>query len=127
MPASEAVQAPFAAASSIAASPAGVISPCMTESVIVPVYNTAESDCGGCPHDDAGPALAQVALADRLEWETVEPQPDGGVIVGLAVPALEWAASTALASGPIVEVLEPAELRQRVSERAEAIARRYRR
>ena len=69
---------------------------------------------------------AQFALDDRLQWETVEPQPDGGVIVTLAVPGLEWAASTALAYGPIVEVLEPPELRQLVAERAEAIAQLYR-
>ena len=69
--------------------------------------------------------FAQVALDDRLQWETVEPQPDGAVIVTLAVPDLEWAASTALAYGPIVEVLGPLELRQMVAERAQAIARLY--
>ena len=69
--------------------------------------------------------FAQVALDDRLQWETIEPQPDGGIIVTLAVPDTEWAASTALAYGPIVEVLEPAELRQMVAERAAAIVRQY--
>ena len=69
--------------------------------------------------------FVQVVLADRLEWETVEPQPDGGVIVTLAVPDMEWAASTALAYGPIVEVLEPPELRQMMAGRAQAIARLY--
>lgn len=69
--------------------------------------------------------FAQVALDDRLQWETVELQPDGAVIVGLAVPNLEWAASTVLAYGPIVEVLEPAELRQLVAERAAAILSLY--
>ena len=72
------------------------------------------------------PQFAQVALEDRLQWETVEPQPDGALIVTLAVPDLAWAASTVLAYGPIVEVLEPLELRQMVAERAEAIAQRYR-
>ena len=71
------------------------------------------------------PQFAQVALDDRLQWETVEPQPDGALIVTQAVPDLEWAASTALAYGPIVEVLEPAELRQMVAERAAAIVRQY--
>lgn len=69
--------------------------------------------------------FAQVALDDRLQWEAVETQPDGAVVVALAVPDLEWAASTALAYGPIVEVLEPAELRQLVIERAAAIVRQY--
>ena len=39
---------------------------------------------------------------------------------------LEWTASTVLAHGLIVEVLEPPELRQRVAGRAEAVARLYR-
>lgn len=71
------------------------------------------------------PQFAQVALDDRAQWETVEEQPDGAVVVGLAVPDREWAASTVLAYGPIVEVLEPPDLRQMVRERAEAIAKLY--
>lgn len=71
------------------------------------------------------PRFAEVALDDRLQWETVETQPDGAVVVSLVVPDLERAASTVLAYGPIVEVLEPAELRQMVAERAEAIAKQY--
>jgi predicted DNA-binding transcriptional regulator YafY len=72
------------------------------------------------------PQFVQVALDDRLQWETIEPQSDGAVIVELAVPDMEWAASTVLAYGSIVEVLEPPELRQMVAERAEAIAGLYR-
>lgn len=69
--------------------------------------------------------FAQVALDDRLQWEMIEPQADGAVVVGLAAPDMEWAASTVLAYGPIVEVLEPAELRQMVTERAAAIVSLY--
>lgn len=50
------------------------------------------------------PQFAQVALDDRPQWETVEPQSDGAVIVSLGVPDMAWAASTVLAYGPIVEV-----------------------
>ena len=72
------------------------------------------------------PQFAQVALDDRAQRETLDAQPAGAVVVGLAVPDMEWAASTVLAYGPIVEVLAPPELRQLVAERAEAIARLYR-
>jgi predicted DNA-binding transcriptional regulator YafY len=72
------------------------------------------------------PQFGHVALDDRPQWETIEPQPDGGVVVGMAVPDMQWAASTALAFGPIVEVLEPPELRQMVAEWAATIAGSYR-
>jgi predicted DNA-binding transcriptional regulator YafY len=58
-------------------------------------------------------------------WETVEPQPDGSVEVTFAAPTLEWAASTTLAYGPAVEVLEPPELRRMVAEWVEATGRIY--
>ncbi|UCH59324.1 MAG: YafY family transcriptional regulator [Anaerolineales bacterium] len=71
------------------------------------------------------PQVAQVAQENYTAWEKVEKQPDGCVEVTFAAPTLEWAASTALAYGPIVEVVEPAELRQLVSTWAEAILQRY--
>jgi predicted DNA-binding transcriptional regulator YafY len=46
-------------------------------------------------------------------------------MVTLAAPDLRWAASTALAYGPLVEVLEPGELRRMVAEWAQAIAMNY--
>ncbi len=58
-------------------------------------------------------------------WQTVEPQPDGSVEVTFAAPTLEWAASTALAYGPAVEVLDPPELRRMVAEWVEATGRIY--
>ena len=48
--------------------------------------------------------------------------PDGTIEVTFQAPDLEWAASTALAYGPAVEVLEPPELRQMVAEWAGAVA-----
>ncbi|MBN2149654.1 MAG: YafY family transcriptional regulator [Anaerolineales bacterium] len=71
------------------------------------------------------PSMAHLALYNRSYWETVEEQPDDSVVVGSNAPELVWAASTALAYGPDVEVLEPPELRQMVAEWAIAIARRY--
>jgi predicted DNA-binding transcriptional regulator YafY len=41
------------------------------------------------------------------------------------VPDLHWAASSALAYGPLVKVLEPPALQHMVSEWAQAIAHHY--
>jgi predicted DNA-binding transcriptional regulator YafY len=71
------------------------------------------------------PEVARIALESRSMWETCEEQPDGAVVVTLSVPDLPWAASTALSFGPTVEVLEPEELRQIVSEWAGAVVAHY--
>ena len=68
------------------------------------------------------PHFAQVALDDRTQWETVEEQPDGSVIVSLPATDLEWAASTVLAYGGTAVVLAPEELRHLVRERALGVA-----
>ncbi len=71
------------------------------------------------------PQAASIARDLGATWETLEEQADGAVIVSLKMPDLQWAASMALGFGPIVTVLEPAELRQRVREWATAIAEQY--
>jgi proteasome accessory factor B len=58
-------------------------------------------------------------------WENKETKQDGSVEVTFSAPTLEWAASTALAYGPAVEVLEPPELRIMVAEWIEAAAQKY--
>jgi predicted DNA-binding transcriptional regulator YafY len=58
-------------------------------------------------------------------WERVEEVPGGSVEVTFSAPDLSWAASTALAYGPIVEVVEPHELRQIVGEWAAAVEAIY--
>jgi predicted DNA-binding transcriptional regulator YafY len=58
-------------------------------------------------------------------WESIEEQADGSLIVAFSAPALEWAASTVLAYGPAVEVLEPPELRRMVMEWLEVTAEKY--
>lgn len=71
------------------------------------------------------PAFAHLLAGNHAYWETVESRPDGSVEVTFSAPTLEWAASTALAYGPAVEVLEPAELRVIVAEWLEATRRKY--
>ncbi|MFZ5881411.1 MAG: helix-turn-helix transcriptional regulator [Chloroflexota bacterium] len=58
-------------------------------------------------------------------WESIEEQADGSVIVAFSAPGLEWAASTALAYGPAVEVLEPPELRHMVAQWLDVMKRKY--
>jgi predicted DNA-binding transcriptional regulator YafY len=71
------------------------------------------------------PQAANVARANRSYWATLDEGPDGSVEVTFLAPDLVWAASSALAYGPLVTVLEPSELRQMVSEWAQAIAGLY--
>ena len=50
---------------------------------------------------------------------------DGSVLVTMTTPDLNWAASSALAYGPLVTVLEPEILREMVADWARAIAALY--
>ena len=68
---------------------------------------------------------ANIVEGNRSLWQTVESQPDGSVEVTFPAPTLEWAASTALAYGPAVEVLEPPVLRVMITEWLETTARKY--
>jgi len=71
------------------------------------------------------PRAAPQAWDDRALWEALEEQPDGSVVVKFAVPNLETAARTALASAPGATVLEPEELRTLLRQRARTIAVQY--
>lgn len=71
------------------------------------------------------PEGALLALDDRSLWDTVEEQPDGSVLVTIAVPSLDWAARTALGYAPHAVVLAPEELRCLVSERARTVAAQH--
>lgn len=71
------------------------------------------------------PDFANILAGNHSYWETVETKSDGSVEVTFLSPALEWAASTTLAYGPAVEVVEPPELRVMVTEWLEATARKY--
>jgi predicted DNA-binding transcriptional regulator YafY len=71
------------------------------------------------------PAAAAAAHQNRAFWDTIEEQPDGAVIVSMLTPDLSWAASTVLAYGPILTVIDPPELGSLVREWALAIANLY--
>jgi predicted DNA-binding transcriptional regulator YafY len=66
-------------------------------------------------------AAAPVARLNRLFWSEFAEQMDGSLLVKFPAPDLDWAASTILAYGPVVEVLDPPELRQLVHAWAQAI------
>jgi len=69
--------------------------------------------------------VAQAAREYTLAWEAMEPQPDGSLIVTLLTPDLLWAVSTALAYGPEVTILEPAEAVKMIKDWTQAIAAKY--
>jgi predicted DNA-binding transcriptional regulator YafY len=65
------------------------------------------------------------ALDNQANWDTLEEQPDGSIIVTFAIPELEAAAGMIMNYGYLAVVLEPKELRELVRERAKAIAARH--
>jgi predicted DNA-binding transcriptional regulator YafY len=71
------------------------------------------------------PEGALIAQQNRVYWETMEVQPDGAILATMNVPDLNWAASTVMAYGPLVNVLEPPELQELVQEWAQAIVAKY--
>lgn len=68
---------------------------------------------------------AHVAREGRPYWDAIKTVPDGSVLVEYSAPDLIWATSTAFAYGPIVEVLEPPEVRRMVVEWAAAVVEQY--
>jgi predicted DNA-binding transcriptional regulator YafY len=71
------------------------------------------------------PQGAHIALTNRANWEKLQEQPDGSVIVTMLAPDLPWLASTALSFGPLITVLEPEELRQMVRDWASQVVKTY--
>jgi predicted DNA-binding transcriptional regulator YafY len=65
------------------------------------------------------------ALDNQAQWDTLEQQPDGSIIVTFVIPDVEAAASVIMNYGYLAEVLEPEELRALVRERAGAMAARH--
>jgi predicted DNA-binding transcriptional regulator YafY len=66
-----------------------------------------------------------MATVNRSYWESLEEQADGSAMVTFSAPTLEWAASSALAYGTAVEVIEPPELRRMVAEWIDEVRRKY--
>lgn len=60
------------------------------------------------------PPAAHIARLNHSAWNEIHEEADGSVSVTMLAPDLGWAASTALAYGPVVSVLAPPELRQMV-------------
>jgi predicted DNA-binding transcriptional regulator YafY len=71
------------------------------------------------------PQAALVARANRLGWEHLVERMDGSIEVTFRAPDLAWAASTALAFGPMVTVLEPEALRRMVADWAQVVMHKY--
>lgn len=71
------------------------------------------------------PSSAFLVAGNQSYWERVEQKQDGSVEVTFSAPTLEWAASTTLAYGPAVEVIQPPQLRTMVAEWIEITARKY--
>lgn len=70
------------------------------------------------------PETALQAWDNRSHWDSLEEQPDGSLIVTFKVPDIEVAATIMMSYAHLSRVLEPAELRELVRERARAIAGR---
>lgn len=68
------------------------------------------------------PAAALQALDNQTQWDRLEAQPDGSIIVTFEIPEIEVAANIIMSYGYLAKILEPEELRELVRERAEAIA-----
>jgi predicted DNA-binding transcriptional regulator YafY len=71
------------------------------------------------------PQAVHVAREGSTYWDSLTEQVDGSIVVSFSAPTLEWAASTALTYGSLVEVLEPPELRHMVREWAQMILEKY--
>jgi len=67
------------------------------------------------------PEFARLTRDDRNDWQSLEEQEDGAVVVSFSTPDLIWAASTVLAYAGSAVVLEPASLRAEVARRARRI------
>lgn len=61
----------------------------------------------------------------RSYWQSMEPQNDGSLIVTFGAQDMNYAASTIMSYGPLVEVIEPEELRYILGEWATAVAEQY--
>jgi predicted DNA-binding transcriptional regulator YafY len=71
------------------------------------------------------PQFAHLATMGRGYWEQLEAQPDGSVIVTFYAPDVYAAASTSIAYGPTVIILDPPEVRRMVKEWAQAAVNLY--
>jgi predicted DNA-binding transcriptional regulator YafY len=71
------------------------------------------------------PQGAHIALTNRSNWDSLEQQSDGSVLVTMKAPGLTWSSSTTLAYGPWVTVVEPEAVRELVAGWAREILALY--
>lgn len=71
------------------------------------------------------PEGAFLAEYGRSYWQSMTPQADGSVIVTFNAQDMNFAASTVLSYGPLVEVLSPEAVQQTLYEWATAVAEKY--
>lgn len=70
------------------------------------------------------PEAALQALDNRSQWDALEEQPDGSIIITFEIPDIEVAATIVMSYGYLAHILEPAELRELVGQRAREMADR---
>ncbi len=68
------------------------------------------------------PEASAIVHESGYLWDTTETNTDGSLDVTIRSPDLRWLASLALSFGPLVEVIEPLELRHQVRDWAAATA-----
>jgi predicted DNA-binding transcriptional regulator YafY len=71
------------------------------------------------------PEAKHIVASNRILWESMEENTDGSLVVTLTAPDLPWLASMVMSFGIWVTVLEPPELRDMISELAQATANMY--
>jgi predicted DNA-binding transcriptional regulator YafY len=87
-------------------------------------------------HEDrwSGPSLsltlrfseqARTAVEESFGAESVQEQPDGSLLLQTTMPENQWVFAMILSFGPLVEVVEPARVREEIQERASATWQQY--
>lgn len=71
------------------------------------------------------PEGAFLAEHGRAYWHTMEPQPDGALLVTFGAQNINYAASTVISYGPLVDVLAPPALQETLRDWATAVAQKY--
>jgi predicted DNA-binding transcriptional regulator YafY len=69
------------------------------------------------------PAFGFIAHSNPSTWDDLHENQDGSVTVQFSAPDLQWAVSTVLSYGPVLEVLDPPILSEKVHEWALGIAK----
>ncbi len=71
------------------------------------------------------PEAAHIVRSNRMVWESIQEDLDGGIVVTLTAPNMQWLASMTLSFANWVTVVEPPELQEMVRDWAEKTANLY--